>query len=287
MTGATGYLGSRIARSLVRSGACRLLAIKRRSSSLRRLEGLEKDIRFFDIEDLSWDRVFGEEPVDTVLHCATNYGRNHEARSNIVTSNLLLPLRLLEEGASRGLKAFINTDTMLDKGVSDYGLAKSQFRDWLKVFSSELLCVDFVLEHFFGPGDDPTKFVTYLLRELRRGAGSIALTKGEQTRDFIYVDDVVSAFEHVLAYAWTRDAVKGYEEFPVGTGSEISVAEFAQLACSLAGGATRLDLGALPYRPHETMHVHVDTSRMRALGWSPRFGLREALALTLDRITEE
>lgn len=281
MTGATGYLGSHIARRLVASGKYRLMAIKRRSSSLQRLEGVADQMLFFDIEDLDWDRLFGEQAVDVMLHCATNYGRREESRSNIVTTNLLLPLRLLEACASHGVSAFINTDTMLDKGVSYYGLSKSQFRDWLKAFSGELLGMNLVLEHFFGPGDDPSKFVTYVLHELLNGAESIPLTKGEQKRDFIHIDDVVAAFETVLDHACRQGAAKGFYEYPIGTGEAVSIADFVTMARQLSGSRTRLDFGALPYRVNEPMHVKVDTSRIRELGWNPRYGLRQALESTI------
>jgi nucleoside-diphosphate-sugar epimerase len=137
------------------------------------------------------------------------------------------------------------------------------------------------LEHFFGPGDDASKFVTHIIQSLVHETPSIPLTKGEQKRDFIFIDDVVNAFMCVLENA--SDQSIGYREYEVGSGHSISIKELVTLAKSLSGNEkTSLDFGFLPYRRNEAMDVQVDISQLRTLGWRASCDLRESLLRTIE-----
>ena len=74
-----------------------------------------------------------------------------------------MPLRLLFLAKKYGVKAFINTDTILEKNISFYTLSKFQFNEWFEAYSNHLYCCNVKIEHFFGPKDNFTKFVIYLI----------------------------------------------------------------------------------------------------------------------------
>jgi UDP-glucose 4-epimerase len=96
---------------------------------------------------------------------------------------------------------------------------------------------------------------------------------GTQTRDFAYVEDVVSAF--VAA----RDKGSG-ELVNVGSGSEISVNELYAKLAQLTGSRFEPVYGAA--RPGELQRIVVDPSKAgRELGWEPRTSLDEGLARTV------
>lgn len=284
MTGATGFLGSALlTRLLDIPGKHEVTILKRSFSDTRRIAAALPLVRSFDLDRQPLEEAFRDQQYDCVLHCATNYGRQEgeAARSNMIETNLLLPLRLLELGASHGIRHFVNTDTLLDKRVSPYALSKRQFREWLKHFAELIGTTTVSIEHFYGPDDDPKKFVAYIVQSMLAQAPSLALTPGEQLRDFIFIDDVVSAFEHIL------DALQGqrtgYVEYEVGTGNTISIRDFVSLAKQICGNQTTvLDFGAVAYRPNEPMTVKVDTSRLAATGWQPRIGVEEGLRRTFE-----
>jgi nucleoside-diphosphate-sugar epimerase len=280
LTGASGYLGSRVAAAL--AGAHRVVALVRRTSSLARLAPVLPRLELHHAEDGGYEELLRARGIDVVLHCATNYGRGDVPRPDVVEANLVLPLALLEAAMRSGRRvAFVNTDTMLDKDVSDYTLSKKQFREWLRVVSDELVAVNVPIEHFFGPGDDPTKFVTSVLRSLLAGEPRIALTPGDQERDFIYVDDVVSALLAILRFA--HGARPGFHEFELGRGEPMKIRAFVELAKALSGNETTvLDFGARPYRRNEVMRIAADTGRLRALGWEPRHDPASGLRLTIE-----
>lgn len=282
MTGATGFLGSKLlARLASEPEKYQVTVLKRSTSDTWRIASLLSRLDSYDLDRTPITDVFGTVAFDAILHCATDYGRKPVPRSEMIEANLLLPLRLLEAGIDHGVRTFISTDTMLDKNVSDYTLSKRQFREWLQNLSTRIVGINMVLEHFYGPGDDATKFVSNILRALINRETAILLTPGLQRRDFIYVDDVVDAFLCVMQAL--EGETGGYFDFEVGSGESVSIEEFVTLAKGICGNeATRLEFGALPYRLNEPMEVTVDVGKLHALGWRARYGLREGLLHTVQ-----
>jgi len=198
MTGATGFLGSQLARRLVAAG-CGVVVLKRSFSDTRRIADLlASGTVAHDIDVRPLATPFLEHPIDCVLHCATDYGRRESTSAAIIEANLLLPLQLLELAVEHRVPCFINTDTKLDKRINAYSLSKRQFREWLATFADATTAVNVPLEHFYGPGDDRTKFVSSMIGRMLSPDRSIALTGGDQLRDFIHVDDVVEAFVRIV-----------------------------------------------------------------------------------------
>jgi CDP-paratose synthetase len=280
MTGATGFLGSHLlARLLAEPQFSDITILKRSYSDLGRVADLMPVISSFDLDLHPLEEIFERNRFDTILHCATNYGRGPIPRAQIIETNLLLPLRLLDLSADHGTTLFINTDTMLDNRISAYSLSKQQFREWLRGAAERMTCIDMLLEHFYGPGDDQTKFVSYLIGALLERRASIDLTAGMQTRDFTYIQDVTDAFLHVLRSAQTGG---GYLEYQVGSGQSTRLKDFVELARTICGNSiTELRFGALAYRANEQMNVSADTSRLRALGWRSSWSVRAGLETTV------
>jgi len=276
VTGATGFLGSHLARRLVDDGE-QVVVLVRNTSSLERLTGLMERITVCTSEETGLDLVFETHRIDTIIHCATNYGRTQADPLAILEANLVFPMRLLQRASRYGVRRFVNTDTILDRRVSRYALAKSQFREWLETYRDSMACVNVALEHFYGAGDDPGKFISFIVRSLLDGEERIALTTGEQKRDFVHIDDVVSAFYAVLA--GTAAERQGCHTFQVGSGMPVTIRSCVEMIRKISGvNATRLDFGALPYRNHELSDSAADTQSLRALGWTPTIPLEEGLA---------
>lgn len=278
MTGGTGYLGSNLARALC--DTFQLIILKRSSSSLRRVEAIRDNVVFYNIDEINLGQVFQSNAIDMVLHCATHYGRKTVNPLEIIEANLVLPFSLLSLAKSHGVKCFINTDTILDKGINAYSLSKSQFKDWLKILATDIVCVNMELEHFYGPMDDSSKFVTYLIHSLLRGEPEIKLTKGEQKRYFIYIDDVVHAFRTVMENSGALR--NGFWNFQIGSYESICIRDFVNALKSLVGNTkTRLNFGALPYRDGEVMDPKLDMSPLSNLGWEMKVSLEDGLQKTI------
>ena len=287
ITGATGFLGSRLAHALHARG-WRLVILKRSGSDTRRIATLLLAARVHDVDVVPPAEPFAAGDIDCVVHCATNYGRQAGSRAAVVETNLLLPVRLLESAAAHGVPFFVNVDTLLDGAVNSYALAKRQLRDWLGQFTDSIGVVNVALSTFYGTGDDPEKFLPSMIHCILAGERRIALTPGEQRRDFIHVDDVVAAFLTILDDLGRRrlgppPAGGGSpERYEVGTGQPASVREvMLELARVSGRHDLELDFGALPYRAGEVMRVCADVVPLRRLGWLPRIDLAAGLASTM------
>ncbi len=280
ITGGTGYLGSNIINTL--KDRFDFILLKRNRSNLSRIINTIPYLKVFNIEDLSVELIKSLD-IDIILHCATHYGRKDENPVEIIEANLMLPLRLLSlcKEANKNIK-FINTDTILDKNINVYSLSKSQFKDWMKFFSNEIGFINLQLEHFYGPADDKTKFVSYLVDSFINDVPVLNLTKGEQSRYFTYVDDVVSAFEIVIDHI---DSFKiGFTEYQVSSDEPVQLKTFVIKVKQLTNNSnTNLNFGTIPYRNNELMNFKVDCSALKKLGWKPQIDLEQGLAITIKK----
>jgi nucleoside-diphosphate-sugar epimerase len=282
ITGATGYLGSKLAHALVNRNEYEIIILKRKSSNTFRISELLGKIKMYDLDMTPLEDIFLENKIDTVLHCATDYGRKDVNPLQVIEANLLLPVRLLEFGRKHDIRCFINTDTILDKRINHYSLSKRHFNDWLMSYRKNVLCINVALEHFYGPGDDTTKFASFVVHSLLKKVDKIDLTAGEQKRDFIFIHDVVSAFLRIIDYSSTLR--KDFYEFQIGGSEPVTIKEFVLMIKRLTGNTTTiLNFGALPYREDEIMECRIDVEPIKKLGWKTMYSLEEGLKLMIEQ----
>jgi len=291
LTGATGFFGSHLLDALLMNGYD-VVILKRSFSDTWRITHLLEKIKFYDIDKGPLEKPFEDNKIDIVIHTAINYGRKGEKTAEIIETNLMFPMRLLEIATFFNTDTFFNIDTLLYKYLNTYTLSKKQFVEWLKMFSEsgKIQGVNLKIEHMYGPKDDKTKFVTWLILELLDNREEIKLTKGEQKRDFIYIDDVVRAFMSLLKI---RKELNKFVEFDVGTGRQITIKDFViktkEIVASLCGNEikTKLNFGAIPYREGEFMEIEEDVSPLYVLGWTPETSLDEGLEKTIKYMVKE
>lgn len=133
----------------------------------------------------------------------------------------------------------------------------------------------------YGPGLAPSTFLPTLVASLHKRR-RYAMTPGQQTRDLVYVDDVVRAVTRALA----DDAPPG--AYNIGTGVETSVLDMALgIARRVRPDAIALlDVGARPYREGEAFRVAIDVAKARAqLGFTAEIGLEDGLTRMVDALT--
>ncbi|CEN53967.1 NAD-dependent epimerase/dehydratase family protein [Capnocytophaga canis] len=284
LTGATGFLGSHLLKALVKRNY-KVIALKRSTSNMWRLAGYESMFISYDIDKQPLRQVFEENKIDVIIHTACVYGRKGEGMQEIIKTNLLFGVELLNLGGSYGVD-FFNTGSFFTTGVlsydylSYYTLSKKQFEDWLKIESNKMKVVNLKLQHMFGEQDDESKFTSWIVSQIKSERGEIKLTKGEQKRDFIHIDDVVSAYMVCLE---KLNQFKGFTSVDVGTGKLTTIRNFVeQVKRSYEQKIgkviqTSLNFGVVPYRQGEIMEVEVDNSKLLTLGWIPKVSLKEGV----------
>lgn len=285
LTGATGYLGSRFVRALIRDGHD-IVIVKRSFSNTSRIDDLLPYTAIHDLDHSPLDDLFRKNgTIDTVIHTATNYGRKNERFSETFEANTGFPIRLLEAAIRYKVDAFINTDTTLDKFVNPYSISKKQFMEWGRHLAGQnnTRFINIRLEHMYGDGDDPSKFTTHVIQSCRNNVPELKLTEGVQKRDFVYIEDVISAYRIILKNHFKMP--DAYLEYELGSGEAVSIREFVETVHRLTDSRTTLRFGAVPFRDNETMFSQAKLDALKHLGWSPGFSLEEGLRETLREET--
>ena len=128
----------------------------------------------------------------------------------------------------------------------------------------------------YGPGQKSDMFLPALIESLLSGR-TFPMTGGAQTRDFLYITDLVDG----LLCAATSANVQG-QVLNLGSGRAVLIADLALSIQRMLGKSELVRLGALPYRPGEVMAYSVDIKKAsQLLDWQPIVQLEGGLAQTI------
>jgi UDP-glucose 4-epimerase len=163
-----------------------------------------------------------------------------------------------------------------------YGQSKYAGEGYLALYERlyGLSSVSLRLGNVYGPRQDPlgeAGVIAIFCGRLRDGKRPTVFGDGKQTRDYIYVGDVVAA---MLAAAESETTAP----INIGTGIETDVLELVDQLGEL-GGARDFKPELAPPRTGEVQRISIDPARAeRELGWRPEMGLGDGLRQTLDSI---
>ncbi len=306
VTGGAGFIGSNVADAYLARGD-QVWVVDDLSSG--RLQNVADAVHFvrMDIGDPGLDGLFRDVGgFDVVNHHAAQIDVRKsvadpqaDARINIVGL-----LNVLECARRHGTGRFLfvssggvvygepderpTPETAPKAPLSPYGVTKLSAEYYLNYYLTihglEYAAVRY--SNVYGPRQDPhgeAGVVAIFCERLLEGRGLTIFGDGEQTRDYVFVGDVVAA-NMLLTDAALPPPGGGIDTrgFNVGTGVETSVNELGQAVMDVAG--KRVDVGYAAARPGELRHSSLDASRLRALGWAPRTSLHDGLARTYAHI---
>jgi UDP-glucose 4-epimerase len=166
--------------------------------------------------------------------------------------------------------------------MSAYGQSKFAAEGYISLYERlyGLSGVSLRLGNVYGPRQDPlgeAGVIAIFCGLLKEGGRPTVFGDGKQSRDYIYVGDVVSA-----ALAAAASDVTG--PVNIGTGKETDVLELIESLKRLSGNES-FDPEFAPERTGEVQRITIDASRAeRELGWRAQMGLDEGLGVTLDSI---
>ena len=287
ITGATGFIGSHLARELLGRGWT-VHALKRAESSVGLLADVAAQIQWHDADpavmESAWDSI---GRADVVFHLATEYGRDNVPASRVAEVNLIFPLRLLEQANRMGVPLVVATGTYFPTSypyLRHYTLTKKQFSEWGKVWSQETgrRFISVELQHAFGPGDRTGKFVPWIMGQCAQNAERIELTSGTQEKDFVYIDDVVDAL--IVLHDQQDHLPSQYCEVPCGSGSTVSLRKFIELVHAASKSTSELAFGVLPNREGELQRSCADVHLLKSLGWTAKTRIEDGIRMALDHL---
>jgi nucleoside-diphosphate-sugar epimerase len=286
LTGAAGFLGSFVLRELINEGFSPTVII-RSKTNIWRIQDLIPHCTVLKSDNwtLEANKIFENQNIDAIIHTATCYGKR-ESFTEVLTTNLLLPIKLLEEGIKNGVKIFINTDSFFAKKefkqhyLKDYTLSKRMLEKTLIHLAGKVKIANLRLEHVYGENDEVGKFFPEMIRKLLQNEPELLLTEGLQRRDFIYAKDVSMAYISLLA---NIEKLDHYEEFEVGTGRSITLKQFVEKIAHESNTNTKLRFGALQMRQDEIMDSHANQTSLESLGWKVQNNIEENIKYIINQ----
>ena len=301
ITGGAGFIGSHVADAYVALGH-EVMVIDNLSSGKK--ENVPAKARFVLCD------VTSDTAVEAVRTFRPEILNHHAAQINVRASvadpqfdaqvNILGSIRLLEAARQCGVRKFLFAssggagygeqerfpaeETHPIRPVSPYGAAKMSVEFYLHFYRAQygLEYTALRYSNVYGPRQDPhgeAGVVAIFAERLLRGQTAIVNGDGEQTRDFVYVGDVVRANVAALERG---DGLS----VNIGTGVETSVNTVFRILRDLAGSDQEEIHG--PEMPGEQRRSCLE-NRLASyeLGWYPETSLEEGLARTLDFFREK
>ncbi|HEX4540313.1 MAG TPA: NAD-dependent epimerase/dehydratase family protein [Acidimicrobiales bacterium] len=304
VTGGAGFIGSTLVDRLLAEGHAVDVVDDLSSGSLTNLadarSGSTNDMTFhhLDIRSPQLVDLMARRPPEVVFHLAAQADVRVSVNDPVLDAdiNILGSLRVLEGARRAGVSKIVFAasggtlygdvrpsdlparESLPQIPMSPYGVSKMAVVDYLKAYR-ELHNIEFcalALANVYGPRQDPhgeAGVVAIFAGHLVAGERCTIFGDGSQTRDFVFVDDVVDA----MARAGQRG---GGLLINVGTGTETSVLRLYETMASEAGSSQR-PVHA-PARPGELQRSALDPGRAAIhLGWKPWTSLAEGTAAVL------
>jgi len=296
VTGAAGFIGSHLCQKLTSNGY-HVIALDLPDTDWWRHDLLNLNCDIIEVSLANADKlndILNNKHFNCVFHLASyvNVERKIENIDSVIKNNII---------ASQNLLSLCKniTDRIVIAGTcEEYGNGVTPFEESqreiaVSPYSWSKICVTHLGELYARIFDLPVvlirPFLTYgplqinnmLMPDAIRTAlnnKNFSMTKGEQTRDFNFVSDIVDG----IIQAGFVKGIEG-EIFNLGCGNEITIAEIVTKIYELCDSAGKPMIGDVPYRGGETMHFFCDNSKTRKiLNWKPKVSLDEGLKQTID-----
>jgi UDP-glucose 4-epimerase len=303
VTGGAGFIGSNLVDALVARGD-EVTVIDDVSTGRR--ENLENalangaQLEQIDIRDAdSVSAAIEQVRPQTIFHLAAQIDVRQSVAdpANDSRINVEGTVNLLRAAQAHGVQRFVNTSTggaIYGEGQiipapedhpvapeAPYGLSKFCAEQYCELFTRlhGLSTVSLRYGNVYGPRQDPlgeAGVVAIFCGKLLDGGKATIFGDGEQTRDYVYVDDVVDA---------NLRAAESNATGPIniGLGQQKSVLDIVEVLSAHADNGFQPEHA--PERPGEIQHIALDPSRAREeLGWEAKVELEEGLKRTLDSL---
>jgi len=296
VTGGAGFVGSHVVERLLADGHT-VAVVDNLSTGRREHVAAAAALHVADLRSARLPAVLAEARPEVVVHVAAQAAVARSVIDPVFDAgvNVVGTVALLEASRRAGVRRLVYTSTggaaygdtdVLPtpedhpaRATSPYGVSKVAAERYLECFAglARLDTLTLRLANVYGPRQDPkgeAGVIAIFADRLLRGEPCVVYGDGEQTRDYVYVEDVADAVSRAVARAGVTGVLN------IGTGVETTVNELYRRLSRLAG-VTRPAEHAPP-RPGEQRRSVLDAARARAaLGWAPGTALDDGLARTL------
>lgn len=306
MTGGAGFIGSHVADAYLANGDD-VWIVDDLSSGNRTNVPAGAELVEMDIRDPAIRNLFREVRFDLVNHHAAQIDVRISVADPLKDASINVQglLNLTEAAIEVGTRRIIyvssggvvygepeqipTPESAPKLPLSPYGVTKLTGEYYLNYYRRirGLEYVALRYSNVFGPRQDPhgeAGVVAIFCNRLLSGERLTVFGDGEQTRDYVYVRDVVAANMAVSDFTFGEQESEGLDAraFNVGTGTGTSVNELADVLEGIAGASQPRDYQA--ERPGELRHSTLDAGLLRSRGWAPGYTLEQGLRETYEFI---
>lgn len=304
VTGGAGFIGSHLVDRLLAEGNPVVVVDNLSRGSLSNLESAQSahadDLEFIeaDIRELDWRELLERVQPEVVFHLAAQIDVRESVADPVADAeaNIISTIRLADAARQAGVRKVVHTSSggsiygaPTDLPVSEaqpvnpmspYAASKFSGETYLNTFRHlyDLDCSHIAPANVYGPRQDPhgeAGVVAIFSQALLDGSPTKVFGDGGNTRDYVYVGDVVDAFVRASGQ------VGGGMRFNIGTGVETSDRELHTLVAEAAGAEDDPDFA--PARLGDVPRSALDSSRAgEFLGWTPQVDIREGVRRTVD-----
>jgi UDP-glucose 4-epimerase len=296
VTGGAGFIGSHVADRFIREGH-KVTIVDNLSTGSEM--NVNPKAKFFevDIRSAVIDKIFEKTKPDVLCHHAAQIDVRKstddpifDAQVNIIGTLNLLGACVRHKvkkvifastgGAIYGEQDYFPADEKHPANpLSPYGVTKLTIEKYL-LFFRETHGIEYISLRYanvYGPRQNPlgeAGVVAIFSRKLLTGEQAVINGDGKQTRDFVFVDDVVES--NVLALSYPKSEI-----INIGTGVETAVNVLFGMLKSQTK-STQKEIHA-PAKAGEQQRSVLDSSKAeKLLGWKPRFSMDQGLARTVE-----
>lgn len=286
VTGATGFIGSRLVRLLAQDG-WQVAAVVRPESNRSILAGID-DVAWCpyagNLRDL--DAALRDTRPEVVIHLASRFLAAHTPADldPLLDANVRFGLQLAESMSNAGCNRLVNAGTTWQHlhnaaycPANLYAATKQAYESLFRYYvdASGLRVTTLKLSDTYGPGDTRRKLLPQL-KERARSGEPIDLSPGEQSIDLVHVSDVADAFLLAATRLLEGAGEPPIQDFAVTSGQPLSLRALVARIERVLGRPLPVRWGARPYRPREVMTPW--TAGTSLPGWHPRVDLDIGLA---------
>jgi len=297
VTGGAGFIGSHVVDRLVLEGHS-VSVIDNLSTG--KIENVNREAKFHKIDIISprIERVFKKERPELICHFAAQMDVRRSVADPIydAQSNIIGMLNLMENGLRYGVRKVIFASTggavygegvpyptseeCIPRPISPYGISKLTGEHYL-IYYNVSYGLNYVVLRYanvYGPRQDPfgeAGVVAIFNQKILRDEQPVINGNGMQTRDYVYVDDVVDA-----VIASTYNDIN--DVFNVGTGVETSVNELFRHLIEITGKSHIKEVYGQAKKGEQLRSCLSYDKIRKALDWEPRVPLREGLTRTVE-----
>jgi UDP-glucose 4-epimerase len=296
VTGGAGFIGSHLVDRLIQEGN-EVVVVDNLSTGKRKNVNKKAVFYKLDIQSKRIDRVLKKERPLILVHLAAQMNVRHSTEDPGFDAqvNILGTINLLEHAVRHGVRkvsfassggaiygeqeVFPASEEHTTNPASPYGISKLAGEKYLAYYANAagLRYVALRFANVYGPrqeSEGEAGVVAIFTKKMLKGEQPIINGTGKQTRDFVFVDDVVEAILVTLA-----EDVQG--TFNVGTGRETTINETYRILKELTQSACKDLFGAA--KKGEQYRSVLDVRKLReTFDWDPQVSFQEGLRKTVE-----